>query len=808
MILGRSIHRFSAILVSASSRRTFLCSSASSIQQRRHYYSVLRTNMRLMPIKSIEVIALPGPEFRDEHDNVLHIATILDIYIPEGHAVVAGDNVMVLQKKSNDNINRELLFIAAPVSGTMKKTYVKARDLVVIGDKLFDIETPNADDDVTEDKGPLAWNFNDPVTMPPTKSIDDQAPKPKKRVLPLPPLSKEQQREYRFVQNEVDCIKKEIHAVDKMYPEGNYSVDSMATKIQLYERILALQKEAYENVVQVAITRSAKEEERLFYDRLNDPDPLEVADTLQTLGRLLAEAGNTTAALRHMKEAVIWRRRKNRISGFQHMGLLADALVQLGKVRQKVEDLEGAKRDFFEAYKLQVRVVGHNNHPAIAHTIHVLGDIHAAQGMMEEALRSYGSALEIYREMVSNTPRMLNLAPLGGARPETDEQKRHRYTLDTANILQNMSSIMASMDDLPGALDHSKQELRLRTSLASSGLSLDEDKIRIAACHFVIAERIIALNQKTKGSPLAHYEAAMKIYESLHGRQHKSVAMIYLSIGALHMESKHYHEAHLSYKEGAELLEAIDGYVVIFGDVLCFSYLCTLELSRWLFLIVFLRCSCDSPNDPNVAAAYLYVGQALFQQGEAYYDYALKQFLYAYNILQRLDPASNSEGELREKQASEDGEDSSVEHYKLILATTIESICNIYKLQDRLGEAQDFCQQALQLSLNVASNRHPNVASLYNTLGELYSAQGNIFQSLKMYEQARDIFAKLFGKNHPHTASVHFNIGLALRKDPDRRKEAIMEIETARDQWTKSMGADGSVHIRKAEKLLAELRMK
>jgi tetratricopeptide (TPR) repeat protein len=203
----------------------------------------------------------------------------------------------------------------------------------------------------------------------------------------------------------------------------------------------------------------------------------------------------------------------------------------------------------------------------------------------------------------------------------------------------------------------------------------------------------------------------------------------------------------------------------------------------------------------------LYVGQALFQQGNAFNDNALQQFLYAYEILKRFDLASISENKLGDKQTSKEVGACSLEHYKLMLATAIESISDIYKTEDRLDEARDFCQQALTLYLSVAGERNTDVALLYNNLGEIHSAQGNIAQSLEMYDKARVAFTKRFGKNHPHTASVHFNIGLALRKDPNRLKDAIMEIEKARDQWTKSMGADGYFHIKKAEDLLTELRM-
>jgi tetratricopeptide (TPR) repeat protein len=536
--------------------------SASSTIQRRRYCSLLRNNIKSVSIKTIEVLSLPGPEFLDNQGHPVHKASVLDVYIPEQRPVMVGDNVMVLQKmRSNGKVHPDLLFIASPVSGTMKKTYVKAQDTVTIGDKLFDIEATNDEDETSVVKGPLDWDFDDPDDPPPPLTKEEEAPKPQKRALPLPPLTKEQHREYKFVQNEVECIRKEIHAMEKSPPDP---VHALSIKIQLYERILALQNEGYENVVHVAVAKAAaKEEERLFFDRLNDPDPLEVADTLRTLALLRAEAGNTTAALRHLKEAVVWRRRKNRVSGSKHVDLLADVLVQLGIIRHKVEDLEGAKRDLLEAYKLQVRVVGNTYHPAIAFTANKLGDIYFEQGMMEEALQSYSLAMEIYRDMVSNAPRLEKLTPMGVVRPETDEQKRHRYTLDTANILQNITVIMERMEDHPGAMDHAMQELRLRKALASLVNSRDEDNVRIAACHFGIAERIMTYGPqlKTKESSLEHYKAALEIYEAVHGRQHKSVAMVYLSIGALHMEWKQYQKAYLSYIEGAELLEAVDGCV-------------------------------------------------------------------------------------------------------------------------------------------------------------------------------------------------------------------------------------------------------
>jgi tetratricopeptide (TPR) repeat protein len=191
----------------------------------------------------------------------------------------------------------------------------------------------------------------------------------------------------------------------------------------------------------------------------------------------------------------------------------------------------------------------------------------------------------------------------------------------------------------------------------------------------------------------------------------------------------------------------------------------------------------------------------LYQKGDGNYDDALKYFQRAFETLKKFTPLSSDSTDQNEN-VGKDGND---EQYKLLLATTTGSISNVYKMQHKYESAVDFSRQALAILISAVGEQHPDVANTYNTLGEIYASHGNVVESLHMYEKAKDIFTKTFGRDHPHTALCHFNIGLMLRKDPDRIPEATEAFQKARNRWAKSLGSD-NFHVLEAEKQLTELK--
>jgi tetratricopeptide (TPR) repeat protein len=201
-------------------------------------------------------------------------------------------------------------------------------------------------------------------------------------------------------------------------------------------------------------------------------------------------------------------------------------------------------------------------------------------------------------------------------------------------------------------------------------------------------------------------------------------------------------------------------------------------------------------NNSDVASAYLYTGQALFEKGNDNYEDALKYFLHAYDILKGF----TEESDMGNYQLDDSGKGSC----QLILTTAITSVGTIYKQQCKFDEAIEFYQQALTFLIDKIGRKKHDVATVYNHLARTYTEQNKIDKSLEMYTKAKEIFTSIYGDQHPETASCYYRIGLMLREDPNRITEAIDSIQKARDRWFKEYGSD-NVNVLDAEKCITEL---
>jgi tetratricopeptide (TPR) repeat protein len=515
------------------------------ISVQRQYYSNY-INCLMMPKKTIEVTSLPGPEFVDDSGNLIDRAKIVDIFFPVKRRVFGGDAILALEKEGywKNNLRRELSYVLSPVSGSIIRYLVKCKDYLRVGDPIYEIDTMDNYPTCTE-----------AVTIPPPKVISVT-----KRKIQYIPLPKEKLREYKLVQNEVNDLQDMIKQLK--LDESNDMSKLIYDKLEIYERILMLKWDAYQNTINTLVSPSMSQEEVLQYFRVNDSDPLDVASTHISMGLLYMKLQKYDDALANMAEAVLLRRKKNRHNDFQHFDLLQEALVYLGTIKHKKGSLEGARRNLLEAFKLQTRYLGHTYHPIIANTVHLSGEVYFDLGRYEEALQSYQVALNIYRDIGTNLPkgRLRDFPQPTSVEHEkvtTYEKLKERYKLETAKVLHSMSIVREQLGQRHRALECAIQELRLRNSV------LPPDDLSIATCHYMIGDLLVADGgQQKKDPPIHHYRSALSIYEHHYGYQHKTVAMTYITIGALHLLHKKYHDAYESYKKGMEILEQSEGYVV------------------------------------------------------------------------------------------------------------------------------------------------------------------------------------------------------------------------------------------------------
>ena len=103
-------------------------------------------------------------------------------------------------------------------------------------------------------------------------------------------------------------------------------------------------------------------------------------------------------------------------------------------------------------------------------------------------------------------------------------------------------------------------------------------------------------------------------------------------------------------------------------------------------------------------------------------------------------------------QEGEDGEN---------VATSYNSIGNIYYSQGDYVKALEMYQQSLKINLAIFGENHPNVATSYNNIGFVYKSQGDYVKALEMYQRSLKIRLAIFGEIHPDVATSYNNIGVA-----------------------------------------------
>ena len=77
----------------------------------------------------------------------------------------------------------------------------------------------------------------------------------------------------------------------------------------------------------------------------------------------------------------------------------------------------------------------------------------------------------------------------------------------------------------------------------------------------------------------------------------------------------------------------------------------------------------------------------------------------------------------------------------------------------RYPEAVEVYLRQISLSEKLYGTDHPNTATSYNNLGLVYDNQGAYAQALEYYNKALEIREKVLGKDHPDTATDYNNIG-------------------------------------------------
>jgi tetratricopeptide (TPR) repeat protein len=109
-------------------------------------------------------------------------------------------------------------------------------------------------------------------------------------------------------------------------------------------------------------------------------------------------------------------------------------------------------------------------------------------------------------------------------------------------------------------------------------------------------------------------------------------------------------------------------------------------------------------------------------------------------------------------------------------------LCNLYRTQGRLREMEPIFSRILATQERLLGPRHTDVASTMLALAEVYSDQEKFFEARPLFERALAIQEKNMGPDHPHLMRALGSYAAVLRKTKEDEMAAGIEsrIETIR----------------------------
>ncbi|MBR6938659.1 MAG: tetratricopeptide repeat protein [Prevotella sp.] len=137
-------------------------------------------------------------------------------------------------------------------------------------------------------------------------------------------------------------------------------------------------------------------------------------------------------------------------------------------------------------------------------------------------------------------------------------------------------------------------------------------------------------------------------------------------------------------------------------------------------------------------------------------DYS--QFLYDYGMYNKAEPVYLRLVSLREGTLGKEHPDT---------ATTYSAIGQVYDNLGNYPKAFEYYQKALNIREKAQGMEHPDTAESYNNIGAVYADQGDYTKALEYYFMALDIREKVLGKEHPDTATSYNNIGAVYDSQGD-----------------------------------------
>lgn len=514
-----------------------------------------------------------------------------------------------------------------------------------------------------------------------------------------------------------------------------------------------------------------KFEESLGIAQQIDPESVEVADIMFSLGALYTEQKQFSKALDSYLAAL----RVQKIKGSK--SALAEILNNIGITYFEMKELDKALIYHEEALVTLRQELG-DDHGDVAFCWYSLGAVHQENGDRTDALACFQHAVRIERSE-------LYLQSLGICLVKMDDNENAYVCLDEALRLKVLDGDIEADDDLAEIKRHlgliflrqkryheSLQcfEEALEIKLALSGESAN-DTANLIQCFDGTLDATSGLfgSQHLKYANLLHkkgnfygakknhslaieaYVEALRIYKNAHGDQHLSVANTLFNLGislnangcpdkavrcltkALRITMARLREDHLDVADTYE--QIAESYKMLLRHH---------DAQNNYENALTVRKKANGGGDVKSAAILhelgeLYASKEVWADAESSFEEALR---------------------IRTLQLGRDDP---------VVAESMYSLGLLNMARNDSKKALNYMEGSLRIrKLKLASS--PQLADSLYSLGSLHSSLGNVCKSVFCYDKAIQIFTELYGKTNDRVASAFAGKGKCLSSDKQYRK--------------------------------------
>jgi tetratricopeptide (TPR) repeat protein len=287
--------------------------------------------------------------------------------------------------------------------------------------------------------------------------------------------------------------------------------------------------------------------------------------------------------------------------------------------------------------------------------------------------------------------------------------------------------------------DYRRAEAYLKQALAIRKQVLGKPNSEIVASLYDVG--FVLKDQGKFAEAQDYFEQALAIIRHLRGEEHLETAVSFNNLGLVYKDLRRFREAQGYFERALQITDARDP---------------------------------DHPNSVDCLhnLAWLSVDQGderLRARARSYLDRALKiqQRVFGEQDLRTVE-SLNGLGELLFRQG-DFGDTVPDEPYK---------------------EAQSYFNQALAIRAKLLGERHPETAESLNNLGRVLERQGDTAAARSYFERALKIQREVLAEGHPRTAQTLANLGRLLGRTSADLWEAKLNLEQARDIFERTVGPE------------------